>query len=140
VFERIERQTIAGDDVYGAAARIQQALFSEGQVALAPVSPTSWVGKGPEVGLGFVLKGTLIAHPGPGGFALDLKLEIELEDKGIALLYASWVVCLPVAPFLLLFAWRDANVRKAALFRAAWSAAASPQLGGGGWGALPPAW
>ncbi len=134
----MQRQLVPTNDLYGVVGRMQEALFRQGQVMLTQVGPTSWLGKGPEVGLGFVVKATLIAMPlGPTGYAMDLKLEAELEDKGLLLLGASWVVCLPIAPILFFVAWRDCQARQSALQQAAWSAAAT-SFAGASFSALPP--
>jgi hypothetical protein len=96
VFERSERQIVPGPDLYGAVARIQEGLFRDGQVLLQQVSPTSWVGKGPVVGLGFLMKVTLVAYPMPSGaFAFDAKIEAELEDMGDHLARRELVRVLP---------------------------------------------
>ncbi|NUP06344.1 MAG: hypothetical protein HOW73_09835 [Polyangiaceae bacterium] len=122
MFERNERQIVPGYDLYGTAARVHEALFRDGQILLQQISPTSWMGKGPVVGLGFVMKTTIIAVPMPnGGFALDVKIEAELEDMGIVWLGVGWFVCLPVAAVLFFFAWRDATTRQKNLFAATWS-------------------
>ncbi len=138
MFDRIERREIPGQDLYGVIARMHHALSATGQIGLTQVTPTSWVGKSPEVGLGMVVKATVLAYPNPYGTTMDLKLEAELEDKGILFLYVSWLVCLPIAPFLFFYAYNDAKKRKAALFEAAWAAALAPALAPSpAWAALP---
>lgn len=122
---------VPGHDLYGAIGRIQEGVFRDGQVLLQQVTPTSWVGKGPVVGLGFLMKVTVIAYPMPsGGAALDMKIEAELEDMGILWLGASWFVCFPIAAALLFMAWKDATNRQRALFASAWASV---------FGAFPPA-
>jgi hypothetical protein len=100
------------------------------------------LGKGPELAYGFVVKATLIAVPMAGGHAVELRLEAELEDKGVMILYVSWAVCLPVAPLLFYLAWRDYEARQKALMQAVWSVAA-PAFGGQSYHQLPsstPGW
>lgn len=139
VFERIERNRVPGQDLYGAASRVHEALYRDGQILLQQVSPTSWVGKGPVVGLGFVMKATVIGYPMPqGGFALDVKLEGELEDMGIIWLGVGWFLCLPVAAVLFFFAWRDASGRQKTLFASTWAAVFGPSFPGGAAGGYPP--
>lgn len=121
MFERSERQIVPGPDLYGAVGRIQEGLFRDGQVLLQQVSPTSWVGKGPVVGLGFLMKVTLVAYPMPSGaFAFDAKIEAELEDMGIIWLGVSWFVCFPIAAILFFLAWKDASNRQRSLFSSTW--------------------
>lgn len=139
MFELIQRQMLPHQDIYGTATRINEALFRQSSIALAQIGPTSWMGKGAESGYGTAPKVTLIAVPMGGGYALDLKIEAELEDKGIIFLGVSWAVCLPVAAVLFFLAWRDFSNRRDQLFAAAWSVL---QLGAGPpvAGNFPPAW
>ena len=65
---------------------------------------------------------TVIASPSPYGATLDLKVEAELEDKGIVLLYVSWVLCLPIAAVVFFLAWRSCKSAQSAIFNAAWGA------------------
>lgn len=139
MFERIQRQMLSHADIYGTATRINEALFHHSSIALAQIGPTSWMGKGAESGYGTAPKVTLIAVPMGHGYALDLRIEAELEDKGIIFLGVSWVVCAPVAAVLLFLAWREFSNRRDQLFAAAWNAG---QLGAGPpiAGNFPPAW
>ncbi len=133
MFDRVERQLLPHADVYGAAQRIHEAVFREGQVVLNQIGPTSWMGKGTESGLGTAPKVALFAVPYGNGFALDLRISAELEDKGIIFLGVGWFVCFPVAAILFFFAWREFTEKQRALFQSAWGAA----LGGGGHPQLP---
>ena len=137
MFVRFERQMLPHTDIYGAATRISEALFRESHIMLAQIGPTSWMGKGVESGYGTCPKVTLIGVPMGQGFALDLKVEAELEDKGIIFLGVGWFLCLPVAGVLFFLAWRDFTAQQTAIFAAARGAA---QLGGPPAGAFPPAW
>jgi len=139
MFELIQRQMLPHADIYGTATRINEALFREGHIALAQIGPSSWLGKGSESGYGTVPKVTLIAVPMGQGYAVDLKIEAELEDKGIIFLGVSFAVCFPVAAILLFLAWSEFSKRREALFAAAWGAlqlSAGPMPAGN----FPPAW
>ena len=79
-----------------------------------------WVGKGPETGYGYVLKATLVVVPSPQGSTVDLKLEAELEDKGLMLLYVSWILCLPAAAIIFFLAYQQCRSSQASIYREVW--------------------
>lgn len=139
MFECIQRQMLPHTDIYGAATRINEALFREASIVLTQVGPNSWLGKGSESGYGTVPKITLIAVPMGYGYAIDLKIEAELEDKGVIFLGVGWAVCFPISAVLFVLAWNEFKARREALFLAAWHAlnlAAGPDPAR----AFPPAW
>jgi hypothetical protein len=138
VFEQVEERIVSGHDVDGTIERVDRALSQAAEVRLVRMGPAVWIGKGPEQPLGFVMKATVTAAPVGPGFTLRMKVEADLEDKGIAFLYLSWLFCCPAAPILFFLAWSGASSRRKTMFEATWAASEEARLPAWGWGGLPP--
>jgi hypothetical protein len=122
MFERREVRTLPTGDLWGTIGPLQETLFRAGAIATQAAGPGLWIGKSPQKPYGYVIKATIKAFPGPNGLTVDLKLEAELEDKGIALLYGGWLICFPVAAIFFLLAYQECRQAQIALYNESWAA------------------
>ncbi len=131
MFEQRQMRTVRGGDPYAMVAPVLGALYNIGGIATQQAGPNVWTGKSIETGYGYVIKATVVTSPSPYGATIDLKLEAELEDKGIVLLYVSWVLCLPIAAVVFFLAWQSCRSAQSAIYAAAWSGSDPLLLPGG---------
>lgn len=126
VFEKHEHRYFREIDPQRMALRLYDAGMRQWGIELRPISPNVWQGKGPVYGLGYRVKVTAVATStgyGPD-YSLGVKVEADLEDKGIAFLAVGFIFCLPAGLLVLLMIWLDFRGKQDQVMRSLWEGSA----------------